>query len=270
MGGITYVYWPGTKTRLTPWMLYCLQKLDADLQRLFKVRLMLDSSQTQRGIRTYQEQVDLFLSRYRVQAFGKGPYGDARGWKGKRYVRHSGLGTVAQPGTSNHEIQDNYYGAIDLADTGGPGIGTEGSARSNWLRANAAKYGLQPEGFKFDEAWHYRVPNIFQAVPSGGGSVTPPKPTPLPPLPEGKTMSDVKQIHWMKDSKTVGGRALIIPGTPWAVPFTEAGSTYANRSAEQFDTGNSVEYTQSLFKAFLAAAERCAPNTLTITTVAAE
>lgn len=180
MGGIQYVYWPGTTTRLTPWMLYCLQRLDADLRRLFGVRLTLDSSQTQRGIRTYQEQVDLFLSRYRVQAFGWGPYKDARWWKGKRYVRHSGLGTVAQPGTSNHEIQQNYYGAVDLADSGGPGIGTAGSERSNWLKENAARYGLEPEGFKFKEAWHYRVPNIFQAVPSGGGNVAPSKPSSPP------------------------------------------------------------------------------------------
>lgn len=170
MGGIEYVYWPGTTTRLTPWMLECLQKLDADLRRLFDVQLTLDSSGTQRGIRTHQEQVDLFLSRYRVQWSGDGPFGDVRYWQGRRYVRHSGLGTVAQPGTSNHEIQDNYYAAVDLADSGGAGIGTMGSNRSNWLRANAGKYGLEPEGFKFKEAWHYRVPNIFKASSASGGS----------------------------------------------------------------------------------------------------
>lgn len=165
MGGIKYVYWPDTTTRLTPWMLYCLQRLDADLQKLFGVSLSLDSSDTQRGIRTHEEQTNLFLSRYRVQWDGKGPFGDVRYWQGRRYVRHSGLGTVAQPGTSNHEIQDNYYAAIDLADSGGAGIGTMGSARSNWLRDNAWRYGLEPEGFKFKEAWHYRVPGIFQEPP---------------------------------------------------------------------------------------------------------
>lgn len=172
MGGISYVYWPGTTTRLTPWMLHCLQKLDADLRRLFGVHLVLDSSVTQRGIRTYGEQVSLFLSRYRVQASGNGPFGDVRYWQGRRYVRHSGLGTVAQPETSNHEIQGTKA-AVDLADSGGPGIGSMGSARSNWLRANAANYGLIPEGFGFNEAWHYAIPNIFNAVPAGGGSVAP-------------------------------------------------------------------------------------------------
>lgn len=166
MGGIEYVYWPGTTTRLTPWMFYCLKKLDADLQSKFGVRLSLDSSGTQRGIRTSQEQIDLFLSRY-WQEFNpniKGPFNDVRWWRGKRYVRHSGLGTVAQPGTSNHEIQGTSA-AVDLADSGGPGIGTMGSERSNWLRANAGNYGLIPEGFNFKEAWHYKIPNIFNEPP---------------------------------------------------------------------------------------------------------
>lgn len=227
MGGIQYVYWPGTTTRLTPWMLYCLKRLDADLQRLFGVRLLLDSSNTQRGIRTYQEQVDLFLSRYRVQAFGKGPYGDARWWKGKRYVRHSGLGTVAQPGTSNHEIQKNYYGAVDLADSGGPGIGTAGSIRSNWLKANAAKYGLEPEGFKFKEAWHYRVPNIFRAVPAG--TVTPPKPSvPKPALPILKEIAKMDTVTHVY-LKTNAGTSWYLLGA--SIPNGGARSTRSQETA---------------------------------------
>lgn len=170
MGGITYVYWMGA--RLTPWMLHCLQRLDADLRRLFGVHLVLDSS---KGIRTEAEQTAIFLSRYRAQRTGSGPFGDVRWWNGTRYVRHSGLGTVAQPGTSNHEIQGTTA-AVDLGDSGGAGIGTKGSARSNWLRANAANYGLIPEGFNFGEAWHYAVPNIFTAVPNGGQAT----PTPAP------------------------------------------------------------------------------------------
>lgn len=192
MGGIQYVYWPGTTTRLTPWMLYCLQLLDADLQRLFGVRLALDSSVTQRGIRTNQEQVALFLSRYRPQASGSGPFGDVRYWRGRRYVRYSGLGTVAQPDTSNHEIQGDKA-AIDLADTGGAGIGTMGSERSNWLRKNAANYGLIPEGFGFAEAWHYAVPNIFTPVPAG--NVSPPQdPEPAPIPLEDITMNPIINV----------------------------------------------------------------------------
>lgn len=176
---VSYVYRDGA--RLTPWMDYCLGRLDADLQRLFGVRLTLAPD---KGIRTTAEQTAIFLSRYRVQLVGKGPFGDVRWWKGRRYVRHSGLGTVAQPGTSNHEIQGSTA-AVDVADSGGPGIGTMGSARSNWLRANASRYGLVPEGFSFGEAWHYAIPNVFNPVPgvgsgagssagSGGSGVVPP------------------------------------------------------------------------------------------------
>lgn len=171
MGGVEYVDWPGTSTRLTPWMLHCLQLLDADLRRNFNVHLVLDSSQGQRGIRTAQEQVNLFLSRYRLQASGGGPFGDVRYWQGRRYVRYSGLGTVKQPGGSNHEIQGSSA-AIDVADSGGAGIGTMGSERSNWLRANAHRYGLIPEGFEFSEAWHYKIPNIFTPVPASSGAGT--------------------------------------------------------------------------------------------------
>lgn len=173
MGGIHYVYWMGA--RLTPWMLYCLQLLDADLRRLFDVRLVLHS---RAGIRTHEEQKELFLSRYRLQSSGSGPFGDVRWWQGRRYVRHSGDGTVAPPSESNHEIQGTTA-AVDVADSGGAGIGTMGSARSNWLRANAAKYGLIPEGFKFREAWHYAIPNIFNAVPgspAGGADSSKPRP----------------------------------------------------------------------------------------------
>lgn len=166
MGGIQYVYWMGA--RLTPWMLYCLQRLDADLQRLFGVRLVLDAS---KGIRTEAEQTAIFLDRYRAQRTGSGPFGDVRWWNGTRYVRYSGLGTVAAPRTSNHEIQGTTA-AVDVADSGGAGIGTMGSARSNWLRRNAANYGLVPEGFNFNEAWHYAVPNIFRNVPGGGASTS--------------------------------------------------------------------------------------------------
>lgn len=244
MGGIQYVYWPGTNTRLTPWMLYCLQRLDADLRRLFGVRLMLDSSHTQRGIRTYQEQVDLFLSRYRVQWVGNGPFGDVRYWKGKRYVRHSGLGTVAQPGTSNHEIQNNYYGAVDLADSGGPGIGTAGSERSNWLRANAGNYGLEPEGFKFKEAWHYRVPNIFQAVPAGGeNSPRPEKPEIVKELEN--DMDKAQIIYLFVDDKSTWALCgATVPGGYRLTTVRETASAWAliygpsirATGQEQFDT----------------------------------
>lgn len=194
MGGIEYVYRDGA--RLTPWMNYCMGLLDADLQRLFGVRLALAPD---KGIRTLEEQTAIFLSRYRVQLVGSGPFGDVRWWKGRRYVRHSGLGTVAQPGTSNHEIQGSTA-AVDVADSGGAGIGTMGSARSNWLRANASRYGLVPEGFGFGEAWHYAIPHIFNAVPGtpagGAGSSKPGTPVAPEEVPEEDEMKET-YIWWL-------------------------------------------------------------------------
>lgn len=109
------------------------------------------------------------------------------------------------------------------------------------------------------ERWHFehfieKDNHRYEGDPAGGGNVAP-----LPPLPEGKTMDDVKMIHWMNGSK-VGGRAVFVPGTGWAVPWTESGSTYANRMAAQFNTGNSVEYTKSLFDAIVAGSSRMNPR----------
>lgn len=53
--------------------------------------------------RSYAEQVRIFLQRYTVQWIGNGSYGERpRWWKGKRYVRTSGVGMAAIPGTSVH------------------------------------------------------------------------------------------------------------------------------------------------------------------------
>lgn len=163
-----YVYRDGS--RLTPYMLYQINRADADFFKRFGCHLLVTS-----GIRTNAEQTRIFLSKYRLQATGSGPYGDVRWWQGRRYVRHVGGGTVAAPSTSNHEIQGTKA-AADLRDSGsGPGVATGGNERADWLRAKASKYGLVPEGYGFGEPWHYAVLNIFNNVPgsgvaAGGGS----------------------------------------------------------------------------------------------------
>lgn len=176
MGGLTYVYWTGA--RLTAWMYYVISLLDRDLFALFGVHVIVTS-----GIRTYDEQVSIFLSRYVTagRINGRKVY-DTRVWNGTRYYRISAAGTVAVPSTSNHEIQGTFA-AVDLSDTGGDaGIGTWGSARSNWLRANAGAYDLIPEGFDFNEAWHYKVRNIFNTPPAA------PAPAPVIARPIGGNM----------------------------------------------------------------------------------
>lgn len=171
-GAITYVYRNGA--RLTPWMLYVITLIDAELFRLFGVHVIVSS-----GIRTYGEQVSIFLSRYvrAADVRGRRVY-DTRVWNGVRWYRISSAGTVAVPSTSNHEIQGDRA-AVDLRDTGNDaGIATMGSRRSNWLRANAHRFGLVASGFSFGEAWHYDVLGIFRTPPA------PKPPAPKPPVPK--------------------------------------------------------------------------------------
>lgn len=166
---VTSVWRDGS--RLTPWMLHCVNLLDQELHRRFGVHVRVTS-----GIRTYADQEAVFRSRYVTagNVNGRKVY-DTRWWNGQLWYRISSVGTVAAPGSSNHEIQGNVA-AVDLADTGSDGgIATMGSVRSDWLRANASKFGLVPSGFSFGEAWHYDIPNIFNTPPggspAGGGSI---------------------------------------------------------------------------------------------------
>ena len=98
--------------------------------------------------RSYADQVKLFVERYRVQLFGSGAYGDVRWWKGKRYVRVSGLGMAAIPGTSVHGSGN----AIDCDDP-----------MRTWLREHP-QY-----GWKFtiaSEPWHCEYsPSRHTATP---------------------------------------------------------------------------------------------------------
>lgn len=153
-------------SRLTPYMLYQINRLNADFKAKFGYEIKVTSA-----IRLALEQKDIFLRRYVTAANinGRKVY-DTRVWNGVRYYRISSAGTVAVPGTSNHEIQGTKA-AVDLRDTGpDAGVTVAGSTRSSWLKANAHKYGLVPSGFGFGEPWHYDVLNIFAAVPSSGGS----------------------------------------------------------------------------------------------------
>ncbi len=191
----TYVYRDGA--RLTPYMLYQINRLDADFFKEFGVHIKVTS-----GIRTAEEQEDIFRERYTLTPNGRKVY-DTRWWNGRLWYRISSAGTVAVPRTSNHEIQGTKA-AVDLRDTGNDaGVSVAGSRRSNWLRANASKYGLVASGFGFGEAWHYDILNIFSAVPSGGGT-TPPK--------KGKTV-----IHYHREDFTCrnGGRKLAAGNAFW-------------------------------------------------------
>lgn len=181
MGGtIQYVYRDGQ--RLTAWMLYVLILLDAELWRRFRVRLRVISA-----IRTYEEQKRIFLARYVRYADinGRRVY-DTRWWNGQRWYRISDAGTVAAPGSSNHEIQGTAA-AVDIQDTGADaGITSATSTRGRWIRQWCRDRGLMiAEGDSFREGWHFKIPGIFRTPPAIPTATPKPVPTPAPaPVPE--------------------------------------------------------------------------------------
>lgn len=73
--------------------------------------------------------------------------------------------SVAKPGTSRHESGR----ALDLRDSGNsPGVTVAGNKRSNWIKANAAKYGFRANGYSFREPWHFE----YQGDPWASTSTT--------------------------------------------------------------------------------------------------
>lgn len=92
------------------------------------------------ALRSHAQQVALFLSRYRRQDSGVGPYGDVRWYLGQRYVRFTGA-AVAVPGsaTARHELGLS----LDLP-AGGP---------REWVRAHGAMFGWIKDVVR-DESWH--------------------------------------------------------------------------------------------------------------------
>ena len=161
--------------RLTPYMLQQINKLDADFFAAFGVHIVVSS-----GIRMSQEQIDIFLQRYVTAGNinGRRVY-DTRTWKGQTWYRISSAGTVATPGTSNHEIQGNTA-AVDLRDTGSnAGIMTASSTRGRWIRARIRNYAMYNSGDSFGEGWHFDVynlgaPSSAAVVVNDDDTVTPP------------------------------------------------------------------------------------------------
>lgn len=106
------------------------------------------------GDREPAEQVELFVSRFWQQAIGVGRFADVRYWDGSawgygggtRWVRWSDEGTVAVPGTGNHE----KHRSNDLAwpyDSD-----TWQHARAREL---AKRHNITCDGIGFGEWWHW-------------------------------------------------------------------------------------------------------------------
>ena len=194
-------------SRLTPYMLYQIERLNRDFKARWGLEIVVSS-----GIRLHQEQIDIFLERYVTagKINGRKVY-DTRVWNGVRYYRISSAGTVAVPGYSNHEIQGNT-GAVDIRDTGNDaGVATWGSARQKWVAERAHLYDMDWEGRFFSEAWHYKMKNIFSAVPSGGGGT---------PIKRGKQV-----IYYHREDKTSRARGRVLaPGSSFWLNIVDKAS----------------------------------------------
>jgi len=109
------------------------------------------------GTRTRAEQESIFRQRYVTSGGIKGrKVYDTRSWNGQLWYRISAAGTVAAPGTSNHEDDGpNGPRSIDIRDTGADkGVMTRGTARDNWMRDHAGQFNFENEGYNFGEPWH--------------------------------------------------------------------------------------------------------------------
>lgn len=134
----SYIVVQGVK--MTPGTNYYYQKLRAAFRKATGLDLLLTS-----GYRTYAEQKSLY-DRWKAGTF------------------HSP--SVARPGTSLHESGR----ALDLRDSGTTaGVTVAGNSRSNWMKANAPKYGFNATGYNFREPWHFELQSHLNPwkVPSG-------------------------------------------------------------------------------------------------------
>lgn len=201
-GAVKYVYRDGQ--RLTEWMLYVIILLNTELSQAFPGIFVKISS----AIRTREEQKRIFLARYVTadRVNGRRVY-DTRWWNGRLWYRISSAGTVAAPGTSNHEIQGTKA-AVDIRDTGrDAGITSRNSARGKWIRAWCKRTGLMiASGDGFGEGWHFDIPGIFRTPPgkpAGGGKTT---------------TKEVKVKHYFNDDKRAlakGGKSVAPSGGFW-------------------------------------------------------
>src|SRR5688572_8512713 len=86
--------------------------------------------------RSYQQQVDLFLSRYVTWNTGN----SYKYWNGRRYYKRDGVAMAATPGTSNHGLGL----ADDLAEErdGDSGLESMSDNQLLWMRDYAPKFGF--------------------------------------------------------------------------------------------------------------------------------
>lgn len=133
--------------------------------------------------RSYQGQLNMFLSRYSTTDMGRKPQ-VRRTFEGKYWYLKPGMAPSATPDPSGKKGSNHGWGlAIDLAyEQNGKLIGM-GGACFDWLCENAPKFGFylqtSDRKSKFWEAWHWQY-CLGDKTPDGSAYVPPKPPPPLP------------------------------------------------------------------------------------------
>lgn len=116
--------------------------------------------------RTYDEQKNLFLSRYVGHDTGE----EAKTWEGRTYWRLPDVASAATPGTSNHGVGL----AVDLSDSPTVPIG---AASLRWLSEHGPSFGFW--NTVRSETWHWTYclgDDVPSAVRAAGGASPAPEP----------------------------------------------------------------------------------------------
>lgn len=257
MGGAIAWVWVN-QARMTPAMAADFEAMAAEFHRVWGVHLYGTS-----GVRTDPEQERIFRDRYvpNSQVNGRRVY-DRRWWNGVLWARISSAGTVAVPGTSNHQLGGGRRGAVDLRDSGNdPGVTRFGTARNKWLQANAPRWGYNAdEGRNVNEAWHYR----YTRDPYRAVAKPKPKPKPKPPPPPDIVTPTLGEIMAFK-SVAIGYRpddkvdALNSTGLDWEdgamSPLVNTGKAYSESWFEGLTEGGLKILTKGHYEAVMRSFE---------------
>lgn len=181
MAGAVFVW--VDQARMTPAMAHDFRAMASAFKRDTRCTLHARS-----GIRLESEQLAIWYQRMvrSSQVNGRRVY-EWRWWQGVLWARISSAGSVAQPRTSNHEldVSAGRRGAADVYDSGSDaGVTRFGTSRHLWMVVHGPEYGFSSdEGIRVNEAWHKRYTrDPHRSIPSAPAKPKPkptPKPTPI-------------------------------------------------------------------------------------------
>jgi hypothetical protein len=152
------------------------------------------------GDREHADQVKIFTDRYDQRASGSGLFNDVRYWDGDadgypgidRWVRVSPAGTVAPPGTGNHEARRSNDLAYPYNN-----LSTLAHKRAQQIAPN---YRITCEGTNFREPWHWTHWGPLGAIGAPAVDNATPFPTPTIPQEDDNMLAiklNVKGTHFL-------------------------------------------------------------------------